>query len=103
MLIAVVSLILSLKPRRLQNKVNELEILIKKHEIEKIEKGKGPCIDVRIIHVSGTDYLIKVWNCGTDIARNISVTWDKMDNILCTDFNKMPFDFLEPQKNFMGR
>lgn len=100
LLIAVASFILSLKPQRLQNKVNELEIRLKQREIEESEKKKEPCIEARIVPVSGNDYMVKVWNSGTAVARNITASWEKAENIFCADLKKMPFEFLNPQKNF---
>ncbi len=98
--IAIVSFILSTKSQYLQNRVNEIEIKLKEYELAEKEQQKSPCVDARIIHVSKTNYKVKVWNSGNSNAKNVKAFWDYSNSIIAFDKNKMPFELLEPQKGF---
>lgn len=102
LLLAIISFIVSVKSQRLQNRVNEIELKLKQYELEKKEKEqqKIPLIEARIIHIIKNKYKIKVWNSGNGVAKNISVSWGEISGITNFDKNKMPFEFLEPQKSF---
>lgn len=64
------------------------------------EQQKVPCVEARIIHVSGAKYKIKIWNSGNAVAKNVSASWEKNCPFLFFDQEKMPFELLEPQKSF---
>ena len=102
LLLALISFIVSFKSQRLQNRVNEIELKLKQYELEKKEEEqlKIPLIEARIIHIIKNKYKIKVWNSGNGVAKNISVSWGKISGITNFDKDKMPFEFLEPQKSF---
>ncbi len=55
LMVAIISLIKSSKAQRLQNKVNELELMIKQNEMERIAKEKEAeslaCVEARTIAV----------------------------------------------------
>lgn len=98
--VAIKSYNSSKKSLNLQNKVNEIELKLKEMELAEKEKPKTPCIEAEIKHISDMKYTIKIWNSGNSIARNIVVSWNNTKEITCLDENKMPFEFLEPQKDF---
>lgn len=98
LIVALVSLVFSIKSQSLQNKVNEIELKLKKYELD--EKEKGACVEARIIHVSRNEYRIKVWNSGNSVAKNVVASWECSEGIVLIDRNKMPFEELEPQKSF---
>ena len=102
LLLALISFIVSFKSQRLQNRVNEIELKLKQYELEKKEEEqlKIPLIEARIIHIIKNKYKIKVWNSGNGVAKNISVSWGEISGITNFDKDKMPFEFLEPQKSF---
>lgn len=102
LVLAIVSLVGSLKSQHLQNKVNEIEIKLKEYQLEATEKKqqKIPVVEARIIHVIKNQYCIKVWNSGNGIAKNVVVYWDDIQEIVNFDKEKMPFEVLEPQKGF---
>lgn len=102
LLLSIVSFIVSIKSQRLQNKVNEIELKLKNYELTEKEKEqhKSPCIEARINHITKDKYKIKIWNSGNSIAKNVSASWDKNYKIINFDQEKMPFEFLEPQKSF---
>lgn len=96
--LAAISLIISIKSQNLQNKVNEIELKLKKYDLE--EKEKLACVETRIIHVIKNKFKIKVWNSGNSIAKNVTVLWDESTGIINFDREKLPFEVLESQKSF---
>ena len=102
LILSIVSFIMSTKSQHLQDRVNEMEIKLKEYELAEKEKEqqKISCIEARIQHVTKNNYKMKVWNSGNTIARNITASWDKSAGIIAFDHEKMPFEFLEPQKGF---
>ena len=102
LIVAIVSLCFSRKSQNLQDKVNEFELKLKGYELAEKEKEqqKAPYIEARIIHVNNDQYKIKVWNSGNATAKNVTASWDKASKVLFFDQEKMPFEFLDPQKSF---
>lgn len=102
LLIAVASFVLSLKSQHLQNKVNTIEIKLKEFELKEKEEQqqKKACVEARVNHISQNKYKIKIWNSGNSIAKNVSASWNNTKGIILFDNDKMPFEFLEPQKGF---
>lgn len=102
LIIAIVSFFVSTKSQRLQDQVNAIELKLKKLELAEKEekKKKAPCIEARINHITKNNYRIKIWNSGNSIAKNIVASWDKGTEIIFCDNDKMPFEFLGPQKSF---
>ncbi len=100
--VAIVSFIISSKSQHLQDRVNEIELKLKEYELEEKEKEqhKAPCIEARINHIVKEKYKIKIWNSGNAIAKNVSASWNENDGVLFFDHEKMPFEFLDPQKSF---
>jgi hypothetical protein len=103
LLLSVVSLCISAKSQKLQNRVSELELKIKEYEVAEVEKKKTEaglaCIEARVIHISGGEYRLKVWNSGQATAYKVSAIVDKNANLAIMS-SKMPFDFLEAGKSF---
>lgn len=100
--VAIASYVSSSKARHLQNQVNEIELKLKKYELAEKEKEqqKAPRIEARINHFAQNSYVIKVWNSGNDTAKNIKVSWNDDEGIICLERDKMPFEALAPQKSF---
>lgn len=98
LVLAAISFIISLKSQHLQNKVNEIELKLKKLELD--EREKEACVEARIIHITRNEYKIKIWNSGTSMAKNVSVSWGDIKGIFSFDRGKLPFEILEPQKSF---
>lgn len=86
----------------LQNKVNTIEIKLKEFELKEKEEQqqKKACVEARVNHISQNKYKIKIWNSGNSIAKNVSASWNNTKGIILFDNDKMPFEFLEPQKGF---
>ncbi|MCR4556646.1 MAG: hypothetical protein K5779_02345, partial [Saccharofermentans sp.] len=100
--VAIVSFIISSKSQHLQDRVNEIELKLKEYELEEKEKEqqKVPCVEARINHITKDKYKIRIWNSGNSTAKNITASWDGAGKVLFFDQEKMPFEFLEPQKGF---
>lgn len=103
LLIAIISLIRSAKAQNLQNKINEIELSIKQHELDKIaiEKAEAArsCVEARVIHISNNKWKLKVWNSGNVKVFNVNAILEEGSEIIMVD-SKMPFDELEPNKSF---
>lgn len=102
LLFSIISFAVSIKSQKLQDKVNEMELKLKKYELAEKEKEqqKAPCIEARINHIAKGNYRIKIWNSGNAAAKNVTASWDKGSQIIFFDQEKMPFELLEPQKSF---
>lgn len=100
--LSAISIFFSLKSQRLQDKVNRIELQIKNLELEdkKSQRIKKPCIEARACHFAGNRYKIKIWNSGTAVAKNILVAWEKNKGIIVFGSDKLPYEFLDPQKSF---
>ncbi|MCH5165887.1 MAG: hypothetical protein J1G01_05750 [Clostridiales bacterium] len=96
-----ITFFLSLKANRLQNRVNELDAKIKKYELDKIQKEKEEEktfeLGATIVKI-GKRFRLRVYNIGKRTAYNVSARIEG-DNIMLST-GKMPFDELEPQRNF---
>lgn len=104
LLIAVISLVKSSKAQKIQTQVNELELRIKKYELENIEKKQAEanmaCVEARIITMGTGKHRLKVWNSGSAIAYNVLANFEQGCNIMNMDSDKLPYDELEPNKSF---
>ena len=100
LLIAIVSFFFSLPAQKLQNQLNQMEIKLKEYELAEKENQKEACVEARVIKISKGKYKLKVWNSGNDIAYNVTAAFNEESNIIIGDREKMPFEILEPQKNF---
>ena len=100
--IAIASYFAAKKSQVLQYRINEIELKLKELELAEKEKEqqKEACVEANIVHVSKSNYKLKIWNSGKAIAKNVSASWDSNSEIMCFDNDKMPFEFLEPQKGF---
>ena len=104
LLVAIISLLKSSKAQRLQNKVNELELKIKRNELDKIAKEKEDsvlaCVEVRFITVGKGKHRLKVWNSGNATAYIGSARFDGDVGIMIMDREKQPFEELEAGKSY---
>ena len=103
--IATVSLFMSSNAQRLQNKLNELELKLKRHELDKVNKEKETentaNVEARIIPMGNDDYRLKIWNSGNGTAYNVTVRFIDDPRIRIMDGDeKMPFEKLESKKSF---
>lgn len=101
--LAVVSLIKSSKVQKLQPKLNELELELKKYAIEKInmekEQLKKTCVEARIIAVASNKHKIKVWNSGNTLANDVEIEIDENAGIIILE-NIFPYEELDIGKSF---
>ena len=104
LVIAIISLVKSSKAQLLQNKLNEIELQIKRNELDKIEKEKADnstaCVEARIISLGTGKYKLKVWNSGFLIAYNIKVSFVGDPEIIMFAEGLLPYDELDPKKSF---
>lgn len=104
LMVAIISLIKSSKAQRLQNKVNELELMIKQNEMERIAKEKEAeslaCVEARTIAVGDGQYKLKVWNSGNATAYNVIARFDGNVGIKILDQDKQPFEELGARNNY---
>lgn len=93
-----------LQGSKIQTQANELEFRIKKYELETIEKKQADadkaCVEARIIKMGAGKHRLKVWNSGKATAYNVVAWFEKDAVLLIMDNGKMPYDELEPNKNF---
>ena len=104
LLVALVSFIVSIKAQQLQNKVNSLELKIKQFELAEMEKAEAEksksCVEARMINISRGKYRLKVWNSGKRSVYNVVATIPNEYGITMINDDKMPYEFLDPQKGF---
>lgn len=103
LIIAIISLVQSIKAQKLQNRVNEIELKIKKYEIGKIENEKAQakfsCVEARIIKISKNNYKIKIWNSGKVDVTNVEARLDGVQTQLFAE-DKLPYQELAVGKSF---
>ena len=84
--------------------MNELEIIIKKNELERINKEKEAasltCVEARLITIGKGKHRLKVWNSGNATAYNVTAKFDGNAGIIILDNDKQPFEELEPRKSY---
>lgn len=104
LIIAIVSIIKSSKAQSLQNKVNELELQLKKNELERIEKEKEKaglsCVEARVISMGAGKYRLKVWNSGNTTVTNVNASFEEENTPIILDSDMLPYDELGPNKSF---
>ncbi len=100
--IAIISFCFSIKSQNLQDKVNELDIEIKKYDLrqKEDENKREACVEARIIKISRNHYRMRVWNSGNASACNVVASIEEEANIAVYEKEKMPFEVLEPNKSF---
>ncbi|MCD8020115.1 MAG: hypothetical protein LUF92_11190 [Clostridiales bacterium] len=102
LVVSLVSVVFSLKSQHLQDKVNEMDLKLKEYELAQKEKETQliACVEARAISVGSKSHRIKVWNSGNASAYNVTVAIEESAQIMVLDQDKMPFEILEPNKNF---
>ena len=104
LLLALVSFIVSIRAQHLQNRVNELELKIKEFELAERESAEAEknksCVEARMVRISKGKYRLKVWNSGNTSVYNVSATRPNEYGIMLYNDDKMPYEFLDPQKGF---
>lgn len=93
----------SRKANKIRDRLNEVEEILKKYELEEKEKEREEatkaCVEARIMMISKGKYKMKVWNSGKAIAYNVDFKiQEKYQYMVRRD--KVPYEFLEPGKNF---
>ena len=106
LVIAIIALKKSSKAEKLQNRINEMEVLIKEYELEQIEKEKekentfSSCVEARAFKIGNGKYRLKVWNSGDTKVYSVNAKFDGNPGIMIVDNEKQPFDELEPGKSY---
>lgn len=102
LVLAIISFVKSNKSQKLQNQVNAIEVKLKEYELKEkeMQQQKQSCVEANIIHISKSNYKIKIWNSGNAVAHNVSASWNIQKGIILFDKDKMPFETLEPQRGF---
>lgn len=103
LIISIVSLVKSIRGQKLQDRINEIEIKLKEYELLELEKKQNEtklqCVEARVVRISSDNYRMKIWNSGNSRVYNVSAKVEEGSNLILYD-SKMPFDYLEPGKNF---
>ena len=100
-LVAVVSLIKSSQSQKLQNRINQIELLIKQHELKKIDLEKADaersCVDASVIR-DQNNWKLRIWNSGNTTVYNVYASIDGETGIILLNSN-MPFETLGPNES----
>ena len=103
LIVSVISWIQSSKAQSLQNRINELDLKLKEFELAEKERQESElsksCVEARVTSIGKGKYKLKVWNSGNTTVSDVTARIEA-DGIIMMDREKMPFDQLEPQKNF---
>lgn len=103
LIISIIAFIKSFKAEKLQSRINELELLIKQNEVERIEKEKAEansaCVEARVVSF-GRRHELRVWNSGKAPAYNVTARFDGNPGVMIIDHEKQPFEELLPMKNY---
>lgn len=102
--LSVIAFRFSIKNQKLQNKVNELEFLIKQDEVEKIKKQHEheKCLKVEshVIKVSRNNYRLKVCNLSEAAVYNVDVKIIESESFALIKDGLTPYEILEPKESF---
>jgi hypothetical protein len=102
LILSIVSLAKSNKSQGLQTRIHEIELKLKQHDLEELEKSKSAkaaaCIEARIIPIVEHKYKLKVWNSGNLPAFKINVKFDRQIGVSFDQI--LPFEILEPNDSF---
>lgn len=82
-----------------EEKLKHCELMLKEHELEKINALKKPNIEARVINILHNKYRLKVWNSGEAKAYNIMVDIPSEYGVIIMN-ETMPFECLEPGNSF---
>ena len=103
LIVSVISWIQSSKAQSLQNRINELDLKLKGFELAEKERQERElsrsCVEARVTSIGKGKYKLKVWNSGNTAVSDVTARIEA-DGIIMMDREKMPFDQLEPQKDF---
>lgn len=101
--LSIVSLWKSKRISALEKKINEYDVIIKKHEADRIkeEESKVPQadIDARVTKISDKKYKLYVFNKGDADALNVDYDFEKESCIVPLK-NVVPFEILSPGAHF---
>ena len=104
LVVSIFAMIKASKAEKIQNKLNEIELIIKQYEYDKIKKEQEEAahsrVEARVISIGSGNYRMKVWNSGNTTVYNVSVRFDGDIDIFIMDEDKQPFEELEPGKNY---
>lgn len=93
----------SRKANKVQERLIKVEEKLKNYELEEKEKEREEalkaCIEARIVKISQKNYRMKIWNSGKAIAYNVDFNIGQEYKLMVLR-NKVPFEFLEPNKSF---
>ena len=107
LIISIIAFVKSSKAEKLQSRINELELLIKQNEVERIEKEKAEansaCVEARVVSLGRGSHELRVWNSGKAPAYNVTARFDGNPGVMIMDHGKQPFEELLPMKNYTLR
>lgn len=103
LILSILSFRDSKKANNIKERLNNLEEILKKYQLEDKEKEREDatksCVEVRIVKVSRGNYKMKVRNSGKATAYNVDFEIPtEYENMVYKD--KVPYEFLESGKSF---
>lgn len=102
-MISILSYRDSRKANKIQDRLFELEEMLKKYELEEKEKEREKanmaCIEARVINISKNKYKMKIWNSGKVTAYNVDFKVPE-DCKGMVRREKVPYEFLDVGKSF---
>lgn len=101
LVISIVSLIFSIRVPKIDKKIKEYDLTIKKYINEEIEKSskKEAIIEAKIIKISDGNYRIRVYNKGNATAYNVDYSIPEKYNIITIN-EVTPYEELKPKDSF---
>lgn len=103
LVLSAISLVKSIRGQKLQDRINEIEIKLKEYELLELEKKQNEtkvhCVEARVVRIPSNNYRMKIWNSGNSRVYNVCAKVEEGSNLILYD-SKMPFDYLDPGKNF---
>lgn len=103
LLVSVFAAVLSFKAQKLQNKVNELELLIKQNEVNKMEQRKRDeqiiKLEAQVVYTVKNNYKLRISNVGEVIAYDVNAKVTEGD-VRLLDVGLLPYEILEMKDHF---
>lgn len=100
LVVSIIALIKSSKADKLQAKVNELELKLKTHELEKIEGEQNCTIGVNTIKLGKGQHRLCVFNAGENAAYDVSARIVDNPGVILVDKDMQPYECLAGKQNY---
>lgn len=102
-IISIISIRLTLKNRKTINRIQELELIQREYEVQKIKQATSskykPDITTKVVKTSSSKYYLRVSNLSDAKAYNINISVPKEYDIDLYDY-VLPLEYLESRDNF---